>query len=187
MYRTSVFCFVIATLTLGCDRNIEAFDPDEVPEAPDLSAIFPEGAERSVRPELPPVPGAEKGAPSFAEAQAAEVVPSDAPPVRGTLRIAEGLTVPPNAILFLIARRDTGGPPLAVKRVANPEFPLDFALGPDDRMIASMPFEGPLLLTARVDGDGNAMSRNPGDLQGAAAAAVEVGATGVEIVIDEAL
>ena len=43
------------------------------------------------------------------------------------------------------------------------------------------------VLVPQVDGDGNATSRNPGDLQGAAAAPVEIGATGVEIVIDEAL
>ncbi len=48
-------------------------------------------------------------------------------------------------------------------------------------------FVGPLLLTARVDADGNASSREPGDLTGAAAAPVEPGATGVTIRIDEKL
>ena len=32
----------------GCDRRIEAYDPDEKVEAPDLSRIFPAGAERAV-------------------------------------------------------------------------------------------------------------------------------------------
>ena len=74
-----------------------------------------------------------------------------------------------------------------MKRLADLSFPQPFEIGPDDRMIAAMPFEGPLTLTFRVDGDGNATSRQPGDLQGAAEGPVDVGATGVEIVIDEAI
>jgi hypothetical protein len=50
-----------------------------------------------------------------------------------------------------------------------------------------MPFAGPVLLTARLDSDGNAMSRTPGDLQGAAREAVSPGASGVEIVLDQRL
>jgi hypothetical protein len=96
--------------------------------------------------------------------------------------------VPAGAILFLIARRgQAGGPPLAVKRIESPRFPLEFTLGPDDRMIQAMPFEGPLQLSARLDTDGNAMSRTPGDLQGAAPGMHDPGATGIEIVIDQVL
>ena len=50
--------------------------------------------------------------------------------------------------------------------MAAPSFPLDFSLGPEDRMIQAMPFAGPLGLSARIDADGNATSREPGDLQG---------------------
>jgi hypothetical protein len=174
--------FLILLLALACDRNIEPFVPGEEPREPDLSKIFPEGAERSSRaePSMPPPP---RGAPPVAQADTT----GDAAPVRGTLRLAEGLTPPAGAIGFLIARRGAGGPPLAVKRISDLAFPLEFELGPDDRMIASMPFAGPLTLTFRVDADGNATSRDPGDLQGAAAAPVDVGATGVEILIDEVL
>ena len=35
-------------------------------------------------------------------------------------------------------------------------------------MIKSRPFVGPLQITARLDADGNATSRTPGDLQGTA-------------------
>ena len=57
----------------------------------------------------------------------------------------------------------------------------------DDRMIQSIPFTGPLRLTARVDGDGNAMTRDPGDLTGAAAGTHAPGDRGVQVVIDEVL
>ena len=71
-------------------------------------------------------------------------------------------------MLFLIARTAAAGPPLAVKRIEAPSFPLDFEIGPDDRMIQAMPFAGSVQLTARLDSDGNATSRTPGDLQGVA-------------------
>jgi cytochrome c-type biogenesis protein CcmH len=122
-----------------------------------------------------------RGAPSLAAESGA--------PIHGTLRLAAELqgAQPSGAVLFLIARTAAGGPPLAVKRIEAPRFPLDFEIGPDDRMIKSMPFAGSVLITARLDTDGNATSRTPGDLQGAAGQAVSPGASGVEIVIDQKL
>jgi cytochrome c-type biogenesis protein CcmH len=167
-----------ALATSACNRNVEPFDPNQQVERPDLSKIFPEGAERSgdadvlrgVMPEEPPA------------------APSDGEPLRGTIRISPELAarVPSGAVLFLIAR--TGpGPPTAVRRIAEPRFPLDFAIGPEDRMLAAMPFAGPFQLVARVDADRDAATRNPGDLQGEAEGAFAPGASGIEIVIDEVL
>jgi hypothetical protein len=109
--------------------------------------------------------------------------------VRGTLRLAPELEgrVPSGAILFLIARSTEAGPPLAVQRIPEPRFPLDFEIGPKDRMIQQLPFAGPLRLTARVDGDGNATTREPGDLVGASSEEVEPGDSGIVITIDQAL
>jgi hypothetical protein len=90
-------------------------------------------------------------------------------------------------VLFLIARREGAGPPVAVERIAAPRFPLEFSLGPEDRMIQALPFAGELALSARVDADGNALSREPGDLEGRAKAPVAPGANGVAIVLDEVL
>lgn len=164
----------------ACDRNIEPYDPNEAPEQPDLSRIFPAGAERpsDEPPTLPPAP---RGAPPVAAA--------GAEPIRGTIRVAPELAgrVPAGAVLFLIARRGGAGPPLAVQRIPQPRFPLEFSLGPQDRMIQTIPFAGELELSARVDADGNAMSRQPGDLEGRAAAPVEPGASGVAIAIDSVL
>jgi hypothetical protein len=179
---------IVAALLIGCDRNLEPFDANEQPREPDLSKIFPEGAERAaqVAPGLPAPPGAEpgRGAPPLA----AEGSRDQASPVSGTVRLADGLpAVPEGAVLFIIARRGDAGPPLAVKRVAAPRFPLDFTLGPEDRMIQAMPFAGPLQISARLDADGNATTRAPGDLQGAAPEAVEPGAAGVSVLIDEVL
>ncbi|HVH20542.1 MAG TPA: hypothetical protein VNF72_19785 [Myxococcota bacterium] len=177
--RIALLCAALALY--GCDRNLEPFDPDEQPRQPDLSRIFPAGAERAERaePGLPAAPDATRGA--------AEVAAESGAPIHGTIQLSKELEgqVLPGSVLFLIARRQEGGPPLAVKRIPSPRFPLDFELGPDDRMIQALPFAGPLSLSARVDSDGNALSRTPGDLQGEAAGPFEPGASGIVLVIDQ--
>ena len=184
LFRVLPLLLVLAAGLAGCNRNLEPFDADEEPRQPDLSRIFPKGAERAARiePGLPEPPG--RGAPPMAQEAAA-----GGAPIQGTIRRAEGFDapIPDGAVLFLIARRGAAGPPLAVRRIPNPTLPLEFRLGPEDRMIESMPFTGPLTLSARLDADGNATTREPGDLQGTAPGTYEPGAAGVVVEIDEAL
>ena len=181
--NAALVCLALWLLLAACNRNIEAYDPAEEPRQPDLSRIFPAGAEgpavmQNAPSEMPPPPQM---------AAAPEAVAAGGDPIRGTLRVAPELASaqPAGAVLFLIARGETPGPPLAVKRIDAPSFPLDFEIGPDDRMLKSLPFAGPLRLSARLDADGNATSRTPGDLQGSAPEAVSPGASGVELVLDE--
>jgi len=176
-------CSVLAIA--ACDRNLEPFDPNEKPREPDLSKIFPEGAESAepAQPGLPPPPGESRGEPSEVAAG------GSAAPITGTVELAPEFAgrTPANAVLFIIARHGAG-PPLAVKRVADPKFPVEFSIGPEDRMIQSMPFAGPIELTARIDGDGNATSRSPGDVMGTARTGpVQPGAAGVAILLDTPL
>ncbi len=172
----------------ACDRRTEPFDPDEVPVEPDLSAIFPEGAERAAKPSagLPPPPGQSVAAPVPAAA-AAGVAVGAAQPIRGSIRLTSQLAgrVPPGAVMFLIARGPTPGPPLAVQKLEALRFPLDFSIGPEDRMMREIPFAGPITLTARIDADGNATTREAGDLHGGAPGSHQPGASGVEVLIDE--
>jgi hypothetical protein len=184
--RVLAALWIAAALLVACDRNLEPFDPAEQPRQPDLSKIFPAGAEGAPTApepslELPPPPAAMQGEPALAA--------GSGEPIRGTLRIAPELqdVQPRGAVLFLIARTAEAGPPLAVKRIEAPRFPLDFEIGPADRMLASIPFAGSVMITARLDSDGNATSRTPGDLQGIAAQPVSPGASGVEIVLDQKL
>jgi len=187
-FAASILASFVLVAT-GCDRNVEPFDPNEEPREPDLSKIFPEGAEQAARiePGLPPVPGGGRGAPPVAQEVAAAEPAPDGAPISGRVEIAPELAekAPGGAILFIIGRRGGGGPPLAVKRVPSPGFPLDFTLGPDDRMIQAMPFAGPITLSARLDADGNATSTEPGDLSGVAVGGpVDPGASGVVIRLD---
>jgi len=185
-----VLALCVLALT-ACDRNLEPYDPNEQPREPDLSKIFPEGAESAEAPQpgLPPAPGEARGEPPPPPSETASAA-SPGAPIQGTVELAPELAgrVPANAALFIIARGGGAGPPLAVKRVANPTFPLEFSIGPEDRMIQTMPFAAPIALSARIDGDGNATSRSPGDVTGAAAGGpVAPGATGVVIVLDTPL
>ena len=94
------------------------------------------------------------------------------------------------AVLFIIARSGgaAGGPPLAVKKIERPVFPLTYTLGPEDVMMQGMPLSGKIAISVRLDGDGNAMTRQPGDLIGEYKNnPVVVGAQKVDIVIDRAM
>jgi hypothetical protein len=58
-----------AVWAVGCNRNIEPFDPDEEPREPDLSKIFPAGAQPPPNQAgLPPSPGGDRVAPPVAPA-----------------------------------------------------------------------------------------------------------------------
>ena len=168
-------------LAVGCHRNVEPYDPSEQVVEPDLSAIFPEGVERSNAP-----PGDARPAMPMAGRR---VAASSGPPLTGQILLAPELAerVPRGAVVFVVARTGGSGPPVAAKRISATGFPLAFELGPEDRMAHDMPYEGPFQLTARVDADGDAATRTAGDLRGVAEGNHSPGATGVTILIDEIL
>ena len=175
----------------ACDRNLEPFDPDETSRAPDMAHIFPEGAQegpglRAPRPAPPRVPNSRGNRP----APQANGEAAGGPVIRVRVSLDPALEgkVPGDAVLFVIARKAgaAGGPPLAVVRTPGPAFPAEFDIGQANVMIPGLRFEGPLDLTARLDADGNAMTRMAGDFGGALAEPVEPGAE-VEIVLDQRL
>ncbi len=93
------------------------------------------------------------------------------------------------ATLFIIARPAGagGGPPLAVKKIDQPVFPLSYAIGAENVMMQGTPFTGKINLSVRLDNDGNPTTRTPGDLMGNYREPIEVGAKNIDIVIDQAL
>jgi cytochrome c-type biogenesis protein CcmH len=76
----------------------------------------------------------------------------------GTDPVAE---LPPEAVLFIIARAEgvEGGPPLGVKRVERPRFPVEVKLGDQDSMLPQQPISSrPVLrLQARLSMQGQAL------------------------------
>jgi cytochrome c-type biogenesis protein CcmH/NrfF len=94
----------------------------------------------------------------------------------------------PNAALFIIARRAGGaaGPPLAVKKIDRPTFPLVYTLGQENVMMQGTPFAGKINITVRLDKDGNPTTRGAGDMTGDYKNnPVEVGAKNADITIDQ--
>ena len=174
-----LFVFV-AFFALGCDRNTAPYAGDEAPRNPDLSRIFPEAAD--------PEPHEHEGAASQPIAQETSRAGSaQGPTISGEIRIGSG-EVAEGATLFVIARRAgaQGGPPLAVSRVPNPDFPHAFELSQTNVMIPSMRFDGEMTVTARLDRDGNAMTKDAADLVGRAVEARKPGDSGVVIVLGPA-
>jgi len=89
--------------------------------------------------------------------------PASGPSVHVTLTLA-GAAPSPNAVLFIIARAagQSAGPPAAVKRIAGPTFPLDIDLSAADSMMGQ-PLPAIIRIEARLDSDGDAMTKNPSD------------------------
>jgi cytochrome c-type biogenesis protein CcmH len=172
---------LIGLMGLACDRNIAPFVPGEEPRQPDLSRIFPV-PEDDVSPA-----GALRADPSrraTSEANPRDAARSGAS-IRGRIRLAES-AASASGTLFVIARPqgNDAGPPLAVLRIPDPSFPLDFEIGPDQLMIPGMSFEGPIDLTARLDRDGDAMTRNQNDPQTRTAEFANPGDVGLELLLD---
>lgn len=96
-------------------------------------------------------------------------ISADAYNIQGTVNVSEALRkkIPVNGTLFIFARSESveRGPPLAVKRIADLQLPYEFVLGPRDIMMPGAVFEGPMVLAARIDVDGDARA-GPGDIEG---------------------
>jgi hypothetical protein len=80
--------------------------------------------------------------------------------------------IKPGAILFLSVRPieptsgEVVGSPLAVDRIDVASLPLEFALDGGKAMSAGTAFEGDVVIVARIDGDGEAKTKEPGDVEG---------------------
>jgi hypothetical protein len=98
-----------------------------------------------------------------------ELINPSASNIEGTVNVSEALKnkIPANGTLFIFARSEgvKRGPPLAVKRITEIQFPYEFVLGPKDIMMPGAVFEGPMVLAARIDIDGDARA-GPGDIEG---------------------
>jgi cytochrome c-type biogenesis protein CcmH len=139
-------------------------------------------AEMRAQAEAPPEQAASGGEePSAAEAPRAAA--AGAGGVAGTLELAEGQAAPPGAIVFITVRPAgvTSGPPVAVKRLPAASFPITFDVGPGDSMMGqSLPDR--LRVDARVDRDGDPLTRDPADPT-ASADDVRRGAAGLRLIL----
>lgn len=134
----------------------------------------------------PPTPQ-NQGAPQPA-APTAVVAPQAR--VEGRIDVSPAMAahVSPGDTIFLIARHSETNAMVAVVKLAAPaRFPLPFGLGPENVMVTGAAFAGPLKITARVDKDGDATTKNPGDVLGEIDAAVAVPAKDVVLTLSHML
>jgi hypothetical protein len=91
------------------------------------------------------------------------------------------------AILFISAKPinpATGeviGGPLAAERIDITELPVALKLTERNAMSAGTRLDGEVLIQARIDGDGDAISKEPGDITGEVRAKVPAGKLGLEL------
>ena len=126
-----------------------------------------------------PRPAAASGGPAMPEG------PPSADDITGTLAVAPTAQAKavPGATLFLFARAPgvDRGPPLWVKKLPVTSFPMEFRIGPGNAMMGgATPAE--VVISARIDADGNAMTRSENDVEGKSAT-LKPGTTGVSITI----
>ena len=104
--------------------------------------------------------------------------------INGTISLdkAQAGKIKAGSTLFIIVRRDEGegkrGMMLAAKKInvtGAAMFPLKYTVTPKDVMMAGTSLVGNVRVSARIDQDGDAISKQPGDVVGAAKAPVEVG------------
>lgn len=109
--------------------------------------------------------------------------------VRGSLVLDAKLKdkAKPGAVIFLSARGAQGGapagPPLAVKRLTVGAWPQPFELSAADAMMPGLTLRGQVVLSARIDQDEDAMTKQPGDIEGSLV--VTVPANTVELRLDK--
>ncbi len=105
------------------------------------------------------------------------------PRLSGTLSLQGGEG---SGIVFVIVRRDgaSGGPPVAAKRIEAASFPLDFTITDADMMLGG-PWPEAVTISARLDGDGNAMTVTEGDRESLTVGPLTSGASGITLNLGE--
>jgi tetratricopeptide (TPR) repeat protein len=125
----------------------------------------PPAAMPANHPALPNPDGSQSASSPMAAAQSSNTaLAAGGPSVHVTLTLDRSAKSSPNAVLFVIARAagQTAGPPAAVKRIAAPTFPLEIDLTAADSMMGQ-PLPATIRIEARLDSDGDAMTKNPSD------------------------
>ncbi len=153
-----------------------------------LLKLVPPGEERNevakVLAEIPTTGGAPKPTPAATAGSSQSI--------SGKITIDAKLKdkIDPQAALFIIARSAAGaaGPPLAVKKIDNPTFPLNYSLSQENVMMQGTPFTGKINIIVRLDKDGNPSTRGAGDLTGEYKKnPAEVGTKNADVILDQVM
>ena len=200
----------LATFCLagGCEKKTPAAPPaasrglpplgddSEVPRPGAQSRLVhaPTGEAAALAPGHPPM-GEGAGLPPGHPPTGAAAEPAPFDPkltIDGVLRLDDKVKdkVAGGETIFLVARAadpsGAPGPILAVKKLTAGRWPLAFSLDGRDAMMVGTKLSGRVVVSARVDKDGDAITKNPGDVVGSSRP-VEVPASKVVITLDSVL
>ena len=169
-----VVALVLLNLSLG---GLLLYKTYSSPVHPDVSVPRTMSGARDLPPGHPDVSGG--GGEMSSEFAAVEAAAKGEAPasdfaISGAVKVSSKLKEPwpAGSPVFVIARAEGGGPPFAVRRYDGMAAPFKFSLGPGDVMLSGAAVPKRLMVTVRVDQDGDAMTRQLGDLEGGPSAAV---------------
>lgn len=119
-------------------------------------------------------------------------------PIDPSHRVKGVITIPPKAaagaksgatVFIIVKRADASGaamgPPLAVDKLTWNKAELAFEVTERQAMIAGTQLTGDVVVTARYDQDGDALSKQPGDIVGQIR--VTIPAENVKLVLDQVM
>jgi hypothetical protein len=182
--RQKLTLLALGALLCACEKKDEAGKPSGVPPlAPGAVPVAP--APPSPAPPPPPVAPAAAAARETAEGAGA------GGSITGTivLTAATAKSRPKAGTLYLVARRPSDNPSargtlIAVRKLPATSFPLAFSLTAADMPFQNGPFDGVLVLTARIDQDGDPLTHEKGDVFGSLPK-VQVGSHDVRLALDQ--
>ncbi|MEA3307736.1 MAG: hypothetical protein U9Q34_08130 [Elusimicrobiota bacterium] len=99
--------------------------------------------------------------------------------ISGTITIAEKHKKKPNAMLFIVLK-NKGNIPLAVKKIINPSFPIEFTLTAADLIMPDL-LSGKLYIEAYLNNHGVLGIRKSGDMIGKLKKPIFVNSKKIEI------
>lgn len=107
----------------------------------------------------------EEAEPVVAARQAVRQTPGPGMQLQGMIAAGPEAPRSDTAVLFVVVRpaAASGGPPLAALRLPAEGFPQAFAIGPADAMIPGTVFPERVIVEARLDQDGDPLTRGADD------------------------
>ena len=110
--------------------------------------------------------------------------------ISGTVVVGQKvkMLMPKKGVLYVFAKPfgKKHGPPLAVKRIAQPKFPVKFTLTSQDSMMPGLKLDGKVRITARFSPGGGVMPA-PGSFEGVTGKVDVDHSKAVKVVIDKKL
>jgi hypothetical protein len=192
----ALVAFLAAASGGACTKKDDAGKPSSVPPLdPATAPGAAPSAPPATAPSAPPVaaPGPAPAAAMPAAAPPAEAPAADSPgaSITGSIVLSPAVAKarPKGGTLYLVARRISDNPTargtlIAVRKLPATKFPLPFSLTAADMPFQNGPFDGDLVLTARIDQDGDPLTHEKGDVYGSLPK-VPVGSHDVKLALDQ--